>query len=124
MSDFYQKRKFKKVLYSPVVLVPLVVVVFFVGTSVWNVYTKNNEANSKREQQMVELEGLKARAAALKAEIERLSTEKGKEAEIRSKFEVSKKGEHLIVIVDPKKEEKSPEVIKKRNLWQQFLDWF
>lgn len=124
MSDFYKTRKFKRFLYSPLVLVPLAFAVFFLGTSVWDIYTKDNETNLKRERQVKELEELESRAAALSAEIERLSTERGREEEIRSKFEVAKEGEHLIVIIDPEEEKEVLDIEKKKGLWRRFLDLF
>ena len=103
MSNFHQKRKLKRFLYSPIVLVPLALIVFFLGMSVYSVYTKERETRVRRDKQMAELKMLEARAGALRSEIEKLSTERGREAEIRGKFEVAK---------------------EKPGFWQRIFSWF
>ena len=107
MFDFYEKRKMRNVLYSKPVLVLLGVVVLLFIYSVWGAYQKETETKEKwkaREEVLTELEG---RESELEEEIDRLNTEKGIEAEIRSKFEVAKEGEEVIVIVEPPEEEVS-----------------
>lgn len=123
MFNFHQKRKIRRFLYSPLTLVPLAIVVFFLWSSVWNVYTKERETRVKREMKTAELHLLKTSTASLEAEIERLSNERGKEEEIRSKFEVARENEHVVVIVDPKSDEDIPELKEKVSLWRKFLDW-
>jgi len=125
MSNFHQKRKIRKFLYSPLTIVPLVVIVFLLGTSVWSVYTKERETRIKRDRQTAELEALEVRASALKTEIDRLGTERGREEEIRSKFEVAREGESVIVIVDPQKEvETEAEDVPREGFWGRIFNWF
>jgi len=124
MSNFHQKRKLKRFLYSPIVLVPLALIVFFLGMSVYSVYTKERETRVRRDKQMAELKMLEARAGALRSEIEKLSTERGREAEIRGKFEVAKEKEHVIVIVDREKEEGETTSPQKPGFWQRIFSWF
>ena len=105
MFDFYEKRKVRNIMFSKPVLVLLGIVVLLFVYSVWGAYQKESETREKwknREEVLIELEG---REKELSTEIDRLETEKGTEAEIRSKFEVAKEGEEVIVIVEPPEEE-------------------
>lgn len=124
MVNFYQRRKLKKYLYSPLTIVPLALIAFLLGSSVLSVYTKEQETRLKRDKQARELEALETRASALEAEIERLETERGREAEIRSKFEVAREGEQVIVIVEAEKVEAPPAPPPEKTWWQKFLSWF
>jgi len=124
MLDFYEKRKLKQLLYSKVTLVVLLLVAVALIASVWGVYQKERETRIKRAGRAEELKELEGRAASLESEIDRLSTKRGIEEEIRGKFEVAKEGEEVIVIVDAP-EDKSEQTQKKReSLWSKFLSWF
>ncbi|HEY4502205.1 MAG TPA: septum formation initiator family protein [Candidatus Paceibacterota bacterium] len=124
MTNFHQKRKLKRFLYSPIVLIPLALVVFFLGVSVSNVYKKEQETRIRRDKQTAELRALEVRAEALQAELEKLSSERGVESEIRSKFEVAKENEHVIVIVDPEQETEDTAPPSAVPFWQKVLNWF
>ena len=60
----------------------------------------------------------------LEEEIERLSTERGVEEEIRSKFDVARAGEQVLVIVDAKEEDVLLESEEEVSAWQRFLNFF
>lgn len=68
--------------------------------SVWGVYRQERQTGENTERRLAQLEELLERERALDTEIERLSTDRGIEEEIRRKFEVAKAGEEVIVIVD------------------------
>ena len=55
-------------------------------------------------------------------EIARLDTERGVEEEVRNKFEVSKEGEGVIVLLDKKEEE--VKIDKKKGLFWWIVDLF
>ena len=114
MFDFHTKRKARNAIYSKPVLLFLGIVVIGFMYSVYGAFEKERETRSVRDQRAAVLSELHVREAALQGELDRLSTEKGLEAEIRSKFEVAKEGEEVIVIVEaPEDEETLPEEEEK-----------
>lgn len=124
MLDFYEKRKFKKLLYSKPTLIILGVIVVWLSFVVWNMYKKERDTRLKRIEQNEILNRLKDREGSLHEEIERLSTERGIEEEIRSKFEVGKDGEKIIVIVDNPEEKNTTQNEEKKSFWQRIFSWF
>ncbi|MBL7045502.1 MAG: septum formation initiator family protein [Parcubacteria group bacterium] len=100
MFDFHERRKLKQYAYSLPTVVVLLAIVAFLGNSVWSVYLKEQETSERLEQRESYLKDISGRGEALEEEIDRLSSERGLEAELRSKFEVARSGEKVIVIVD------------------------
>lgn len=112
MLEFYEKRKLKRFLYSWPSIVVLLVILFFLLSSVWDVFKIENDTRAKRAERNSVLSELEERNGVLSAEVSRLKTDRGVEEEIRSKFEVSKKGEGVVVIIDKETEK---EEVKERN---------
>jgi cell division protein FtsB len=124
MFDFYEKRKLKSLLFSKVTLAVLAVVVAFFATNVWGVYQKAHETSEKRAQLEKEFAELQAREATLREELDRLHTNRGMEEEIRSKFDVAREGERVIVVVDPKPVDALAGAGEKKGFWKRLFDWF
>jgi cell division protein FtsB len=101
INDFRKKRQFKRMLYSTGVLVILGIIVFFLGRATWDVYQKAKLTSENRQEALDELTRLQKQEATLKAELERLQTDRGVEEELRAKFNVAKEGEQVITIVSP-----------------------
>ncbi len=125
MLEFYEKRKLKRVLYSRPVLIVLLIPVAYCMMVAWHAYLKEREAHANMLAATAELERLKEREATLDKEIERLSSERGVEEELREKYEVGKPGERMIVLIDKDKEQKdvSPPIKEKNflgRLWEKF----
>lgn len=123
--DFQQKRTFKRVLYSKITLLILLVIIFFLGRAVYNVYQKERFSRENLAMINEKQAGLLDRKSFLDDQIERLKTDEGVEAEIRNKFSVIKPGEVSVVIVD--RTSSSKENIKeniRKTVWQSFLDLF
>jgi len=87
-------------------------------------YQKEKDTRLRRIEQKEILDELKGRETALQEEIDRLSTQKGIEAEIRGKFEVGKEGEEMIIIVDNPEEEDQKNTGLEKTFWQKIFDWF
>jgi len=79
----------------------LLALIVILSYSIWGVYKTNKIARDKRDEVAEGLEALLERAAELTGRTEYLSTDRGLEEEFRTKFQVSKLGEEVIVIVDP-----------------------
>ena len=124
MFDFYERRKMRNVVYSKPVLILFLGVSIFMLYSVWGVFEKEKDTRVKKNQRAAILADLEEREEVLRDEIERLNTEKGIEEEIRSKFEVAKDGEKVIVIVEPPEEVNTTDIKQKRGLIKRILDLF
>ncbi len=116
MKEFQQKEERKSKLYSRYTLLFLFVMIILVGKGLINIYQKN--ISSREEVNLVELkkQSLQNRYDDLSNKVEDLKTPQGVEKEIRSKFDVVKPGESVIVVVDkeiPMPNEKDTSIIKK-----------
>ena len=87
-------------------------------------YEKERDTRLKRIEQREILNELEGRESSLREEIERLSTERGIEEEVRSKFEVGKDGEEIIIIVDNPEGENAEKKETEKTFWQKMYNWF
>ena len=122
--DFHEKRKFKRLLYSKLSLIILALIVIKLSFSVFDMYKKERDTRLKRIEQKNILYEFKKREKDLSDEIKRLSSEKGIEEEIRSKFEVGKKGESVVLIIDNPEEENIKNNVAEKSFWQRLKDLF
>ncbi len=123
MLDFQQKWKAKTFLYSRGVRVFLTIVALYSLYSTYTVYAKKHES----EQAVVEAEqrliALSSKNTSLLEDIDRLQTDEGLEAEIRSKYSVAKGSERVVVLVE---EEPAPlaTTSEKKTRWQKIKGFF
>lgn len=87
-------------IYNRLTLFVLVLIVGFLGVTVFNLLGKEREAANKRAEAVREFESVKEREAVLAKDLEVLSTKRGQEALVRSTFDVAKEGEEVIVVLD------------------------
>ncbi len=113
-------------MYSPLSLIILALVLFFVVKGSFGVYQKYSFSKNELNKSESELEVLKQKKENIDNKIKDLDTETGLEKEIRSKFDVAKEGEKVIVIVDDEKEEVVVE--EEKGFFGSFLNtiqgWF
>lgn len=124
MLGFHERRKLKRYLFSHVSLLVLLVAVCSLAWSVWGMAVKERETRLKRDELLAEKAKLEERSVRLGEEIERLTTERGIEAELRSKFEVGKPGEKLILIVDPEIPLEQESHLEREGFWGWLTGWF
>ena len=113
MLDFYEQRRVKQLLYSKLSLLVLAGVAIFLGFQVFGVWEKERITQERRAESAASLAELTEREEVLTTEIERLSTPRGVEEEIRQKFDVVHEGEEVIVLVDAPEPQVSDGVEKK-----------
>lgn len=108
MREFQERKNRKKKLYSIWTLLFLLVVIFLLTRGVIGVYEK--EKSTKIDLQHLESQkaDLENRYDAISKQANTLQTEAGLETAIREKFDVAKKGEGVIVIVDKTVEKQIP----------------
>ena len=105
MREFRQKRQFREMLYSRPTLFVLLVVLFLTARAAYNMYGKEIESGERAARAQTELQNLRERKSQVTKAIQQLNTPEGMEREIRDDFRVAKPGEHLVVLVDPPKNE-------------------
>ena len=79
----------------------ILVMAVFAGVGVVKVYLKERESAALRAQAEAGLADLESRHEKLETDVAALRTESGKEKVLRGAYDVGKRGEHLIVIVEP-----------------------
>ncbi len=123
MLDFQQKRKVRSVMYNRITLGVLFVVVLFVLHSTWSVYQKKRESEKIKNITLAHVEELRARDQELVTKLERLDSEVGVEEEIRSKYNVAKVGENIVVVV-PEKNSTTTSDKNSKNFWHIIKGFF
>jgi len=89
----------------------------------WGAYFKEKESRFYRDDASTRLLTLKEREETLQKDIERLNTETGLEEEIRKRFNVTKEGEEVIVLIDTP-EGGDSNVVVERGIWRIIKNWF
>ncbi len=123
MLEFQEKRRIKKILYSPYVVILLAVILIFLLRGVWGVYQKSSYSRENLERAQTNYNELQARERKLSEEIEYLKTTGGKEEEIREKYGLIKPNEEVIMVVDPENKRAEPEYLPdNKSWWQKIFD--
>jgi len=100
MKRFQARRQTKKILYSKVTIVILVLILLFIGKSVFSAYKKYSISREAAVERRENLEELENRKNSLGSKLENLNTDRGVEEELRSRFQVAKPGEKVLIIVE------------------------
>jgi cell division protein FtsB len=124
MLDVHQKRKLRSVLYNRITLGVLLVLVLFFIHSTWVVYQKKETTEKLKTLSFQQTQELLARDKELQAQIERINTAAGVEAEIRSKFNVVKPEENMVIIVENSDTGVSSATTSSPSLWKKILNFF
>lgn len=101
MFDFYQKRKLKSFLASPVTRGFLFVLVVLMSWSAYTRFQIAREMAGRRAEAEAETERLREQKAGLEGQVQYLSDDRGIEAEMRRQFDVALTNEQVVVIVEP-----------------------
>ncbi len=123
VRDLQERKKWRRISQSPVTAVVLLFVVAFLVRSDYNIYRKNQVSKISREDSDKKLLILQERHNRLSAELDKLKTERGVEEELRSKFQITKGGEEVLVVVDDTPDKGSSSNADK-SYWQRFREFF
>jgi len=123
MREFQEKNRYKRILYSRIGIVLVLILIVIFAKATFGVYKKEKESAANTLQAQEELKKLEDRQEVLTKEIDRLQTDAGIEEEIRSKYSVSKPDENLLIIVDEEKEKQMP-IQEKQGWWNKFKKIF
>lgn len=125
MAEFEERKKFWRIFYSPLVFIILLVFFLLMARAMWRVYNHERVSERDRTRFEDELVAVNERQAVLKIQVEALGTQEGIENEIRAKFNVTKSGEGVAVIVNNASVTNataSPAV--DQSMWQKLLGTF
>lgn len=100
MKRFQEKRQTMSMVYSKAVLVALFLLILLLGKGVYDIYGRQKESAKFRADSEERMRDLEARKASLSLEVEKLHSEAGVDEKIRSKFNVAKPGENVVLIVN------------------------
>ncbi len=100
MKEFQAKNVAKKRLYSKTTIVILFCLFLLTARGLFYVYQKERLTRNEVARVQKQKEELQKRYEIIKENSERLKTDEGIESEIRTKFDVVKEGEEVIVVVD------------------------
>ena len=101
MKDFQTRIKNKtRFIHSCFFLFILLVIFIFLVKSVYSSFSKRNRAETERLKYQEQLNELKNKKMDYKSKIESLKTNRGVEEELRNSFNVVKKGETMIRIIE------------------------
>ncbi len=123
MNIFDNKRKFRKMAYSKIVSVGLIVVCAMLVNGLFNIYGKARESLDRKNFSAQSLLKLNNREEKLRREIERLDTRVGLEEELRSRYSFSKEGERVIVILDDSDTSEPIQTSDDRTLTDRATSW-
>ena len=86
--------------YSKAALLGVCILILFLGKGVYDIYGRERESAKLRADSEQKMAALLAQKANLSSEVEKLGSEAGIEEKIRSKFNVAKPGENVVLIVN------------------------
>lgn len=109
MFDFNEKRKIRAWLYSKTMIVILLIPIGFLSMSVFERYQKERDTREVRAERSAELAEIEVHAAALEAKVEAALSDRGIEEEIRTRYDVAKEGEQVVIIIDDEEEQNEPQ---------------
>jgi cell division protein FtsB len=97
----------------------LLLVVFWLASSIINLLGKARVAVSEAHEAQWQYETLKERKEMLEGNLAALATERGRDSAIRTAFGVARAGEEVIVVVPP-----PPEATTTPTWWERVVSWF
>lgn len=109
MKKFEARKQIKSRLYSRYTIVALLLLVILLAKGVLNIYFRETESSKMRKEATLKLADVLGRKENLSIQIDKLNSNEGMEEEIRTKFNVTKPGENVVIIVDNKDASTTPE---------------
>lgn len=100
MKEYEHKKRWRKLVYSPVTLLVLLMFVFLMSKGVYGMYQKYHLAKESLDEENARLEQLESQHSKLQKDLRLLDTEDGEESVIRDRFRVVKPGEELVVVIE------------------------
>ena len=100
-------RPKSRAIHSWYVLVPLAIIFGLFAKGAYTSFVKKRQADIEKDRYQERLDDLEATRTDLEAKIDKLETQRGREDEFRSRYNVVKEGETMIRIIDESPEDAS-----------------
>lgn len=128
MFDFHEKRRIRELLYSKPAIGLLFILTIWLSISAYNRYEIAAETKEKLDIKQAELDSMQERANTLEAQVHYLEDDRGIEEELRSRFDVAKEGEDVVVLVDERPQGGKPTTVepspkKGSSFFEQLKFW-
>lgn len=102
-------------------LLALFLIVLGAFSALWDVYKKERDSRLLKERAEAQLYNLTIQETHLNNEISRLETARGKEELLRENYEMAKRGEQMIVIIEPP--EGVPIPVENASTLSKWMHW-
>ena len=122
MFNVFEKRKVRRFFFSRTLSIFLFGIFLFLAHAAWGAYQTSSFAHETQREAVLEYTALDERKKMLEAQIAHLGTERGIEAELRSRFDVGREGERLVVLLEPPVLEDAP--VQNDSWWSPLVRWF
>ncbi len=96
----HRQKLWQRIVLSWFTIILLFISCILLARSLWDIYQKNRQSNTRADTARAQLDKLIERRDLLDKNLQRIKSSAGVEAELRSKFDVAKDGENLLVIID------------------------
>lgn len=116
MLELKKRRRINRLIYSKGAIIGLLILVGILARGSYEVYKKKNQSEMDISHVTLELMEARAKEAALRKSIDELETARGKEAEIRDRFNVTLPGERVVVVIEGE-EDNSANTSPKKGVW-------
>ena len=121
MLDFQQKKKMRRMVYSKVSVVVLLLVTLLLLKGGVSMYQKEKQSRQNMIEVEKKLANAKLRQAELENNLNRLNSPDGVENEIRTKYNVKKAGEEVVLVVES--QATSTTTVREKGFWSKISDW-
>lgn len=122
--DFRERTRIRRFVYAK----PTILVVFVLSLvslhGAWGMYQKSKDAIANRDRAVMEANVLMAHERELHADISKLSSDRGQEEEIRSRFMVAKDGEKVIIVSEPDSQTEHTVTVDDKSQTSTLVDKF
>ena len=125
MAENEERTKFWHIFYSPLVLIILLVIFVLMVRAILGIYGHEQVSEQDRKRVEGELATTNQRAAVLKDQVGVLQTPQGVDDAIRSKFNVTKTGEGVAVVLKVTNSTSTTATpVLEKGWWQKFTDFW
>lgn len=123
MTDFKSRYKIKKRIYSKITVFLLLIIVAMIAHGTWGIFQKSRASKQKLAVSNAAYEELQKRYQSMEEEVDYLTTQTGLEEEVRTKYNMAKEGEIVIVLTDDEEKDDNSNQPEEKGFWGKILPW-
>ena len=124
MKDFQERNKFKRMLFSFPVMICILFLIVFAGWGMFNVLRTKYALDKEIARLKLEIAKAETTRKDYDAQMSEIQTADGMDREARSRFNLQKPGEEVVVFVDDSKKTAPPPENKTTGAYHAILRWF